>query len=89
MHPYNSGEGLKEREMGAIVTSRIESRFQIRSAPTGRKAISLLAIVDWIEARLERRRSRLALSEMTDEQLKDIGISRYDAHKEAHRPLWD
>lgn len=37
----------------------------------------------------ERRRSRLALLEMTDEQLKDIGISRCDAHREGLRPFWD
>ena len=30
---------------------------------------------------LERRRSRLALLEMTDEQLKDIGLSRADAER--------
>ncbi len=77
--------------MSTIDTYRAESRFQIRSTPTttGRKTVSLLAIVEWIEALLERRRSRLALAEMTDEQLKDIGISRYDAHQEAHRPFWD
>jgi uncharacterized protein YjiS (DUF1127 family) len=43
----------------------------------------------WIDALLERRRGRLALLEMTDDQLKDIGISRCDAHREGIRPLWD
>ncbi|AZN99462.1 DUF1127 domain-containing protein [Mesorhizobium sp. M9A.F.Ca.ET.002.03.1.2] len=38
---------------------------------------------------LDRRRSRLALLEMTDDQLKDIGISRCDAHHEGLRPFWD
>ncbi|GLS40823.1 hypothetical protein GCM10010869_64200 [Mesorhizobium tianshanense] len=38
---------------------------------------------------LDRRRSRLALLEMTDDQLKDIGISRCDAHREGLRPFWD
>ena len=36
-----------------------------------------------------RRRSRLDLLELNDHQLKDIGISRCDAHREAMRPLWD
>ncbi|WP_434221475.1 DUF1127 domain-containing protein [Mesorhizobium opportunistum] len=38
---------------------------------------------------MERRRSRLALLEMTDEQLKDIGLSRGDAYCEFSRRLWD
>ncbi|UVC13648.1 DUF1127 domain-containing protein [Mesorhizobium onobrychidis] len=38
---------------------------------------------------LDRRRSRLALLEMTDDQLKDIGISRCEAHREGLRPFWD
>lgn len=77
--------------MGAIDTYRDESRPQIRSmsTATGRKTVSLLAIIGWIEAIFDRRRSRLALAEMTDEQLKDIGISRYDAHQEARRSFWN
>ncbi|WP_411970880.1 DUF1127 domain-containing protein [Mesorhizobium sp. BR1-1-13] len=43
----------------------------------------------WIDGLLERRRSRLALLDMTDDQLKDIGISRCDAHREGIRPFWD
>ncbi len=42
-----------------------------------------------IERLLARRRSRMALLEMTDEQLKDIGISRADAYREGIRPPWD
>jgi uncharacterized protein YjiS (DUF1127 family) len=42
-----------------------------------------------IEALIERRRGRLALLEMTDEQLRDIGVSRSDAYREGIRRLWD
>jgi hypothetical protein len=35
------------------------------------------------------RRSRLALLEMTDDQLKDVGLSRGEAYREGIRPLWD
>ncbi|RVD40525.1 DUF1127 domain-containing protein [Mesorhizobium sp. M4A.F.Ca.ET.020.02.1.1] len=42
-----------------------------------------------IDRMLDRRRGRLALLEMTDEQLKDIGVSRCDAHREGLRPFWD
>jgi uncharacterized protein YjiS (DUF1127 family) len=49
----------------------------------------LLSAVDWLERVLEKRRSRKALLEMSDEQLKDIGLSRSDAHGEAVRSFWD
>ena len=48
-----------------------------------------IAAANWIGRQLERRRSRLALLEMTDEQLKDIGLSRGEAHGEYMRHLWD
>lgn len=48
-----------------------------------------IAAANWIGRQLERRRSRLALLEMTDEQLKDIGLSRGEAHCEYMRHLWD
>ncbi|WP_318011190.1 DUF1127 domain-containing protein [Mesorhizobium sp. ES1-1] len=38
---------------------------------------------------MDRRRSRLALLEMTDDQLKDIGLSRGDAYREGIRAFWD
>jgi len=46
-------------------------------------------IVDWLERQLERRRSRRALLELTDEQLADIGISRSDAYREGIRSFLD
>jgi uncharacterized protein YjiS (DUF1127 family) len=48
-----------------------------------------IAAANWVGRQLERRRSRLALLEMTDEQLKDIGLSRGEAHTEHMRRLWD
>ncbi len=56
---------------------------------TGRLVIVLRSIARQIDRMLERRRSRLALLEMTDEQLKDIGISRCDAHREGIRAFWE
>ncbi|WP_343302930.1 DUF1127 domain-containing protein [Mesorhizobium retamae] len=43
----------------------------------------------WLGQALERRRSRLALLEMTDEQLKDIGVTRSDAYREGTRSFFD
>lgn len=45
--------------------------------------------IGWMNGRMEKRRSRKALLELTDDQLKDIGLSRGEAYSEAARPLWD
>ncbi|QPC95274.1 DUF1127 domain-containing protein [Mesorhizobium sp. INR15] len=56
----------------------------------GRRLLRLVrSFLTWIASLLDRRRSRLALLEMTDDQLKDIGLSRCDAHREGIRPIWD
>jgi len=47
------------------------------------------SVAAWIDRLMARRRSRLALLEMTDEQLKDIGISRADAYREGTRLFWE
>ena len=44
-----------------------------------------IAAARWITRQMEKRRSRLALLEMTDEQLKDIGLSRGQAYSEFRR----
>ena len=65
-------------------------------APPARTQTSLqalhaqcIAVARWLTRQMEKRRSRLALLEMTDEQLKDIGVSRCDAYREGIRPFWD
>jgi uncharacterized protein YjiS (DUF1127 family) len=40
-------------------------------------------------AALERRRQRRDLLDLTDAQLRDIGVTRSEARREADRPLWD
>jgi len=48
----------------------------------------LLRFAMAVEAMLARRRSRRALREMTDDQLKDIGLGRADAEREGRRSLF-
>lgn len=50
---------------------------------------SITVMFAWLSQQLERRRSRVALLEMTDDQLKDIGLSRSDADGEGRRRFWD
>jgi uncharacterized protein YjiS (DUF1127 family) len=35
-----------------------------------------------------RSRSRQELESLSDATLRDIGITRCDAHREAHKPFW-
>lgn len=49
----------------------------------------LTAWLEKVEGMMEKRRTRGALLELTDYQLKDIGLSRSQVHREASRPFWD
>lgn len=82
--------------MGTIETIRYaRPAFGAQAEPlayrgfVGRLVIVLRSIARQIGHMLERRRGRLALLEMTDEQLKDIGVSRCDAHREGIRAFWE
>lgn len=44
--------------------------------------------VQFMQAR-QIARERALLAQLTDAQLKDIGLSRYEATKEADRSFWD
>jgi uncharacterized protein YjiS (DUF1127 family) len=35
-----------------------------------------------------RSRGRRELAAMGDRALQDIGVTRYDAYREAHKPFW-
>lgn len=66
------------------ISSQIErvKRFpSLRSLP--------LIAIGLYDRMAERHRSRVALLELNDDQLKDIGLSRADAWREGMRPFWD
>ncbi|MGQ7791860.1 DUF1127 domain-containing protein [Faunimonas sp. B44] len=48
-----------------------------------------VALLERLSEMAERRRTRRALLALTDDQLKDIGISRADAYREGLRRFWD
>lgn len=48
-----------------------------------------LNLMRWLSRCIERRRTRLSLLDLTDEQLSDIGISRCDAYREGIRSFYD
>lgn len=76
------------RYAGAELRGRA-SRPSDQRGFVNRLLLVLDSFIRQIGRMLERRRSRLVLLEMTDDQLKDIGISRCDAHREGLRPFWD
>ncbi|MER8787996.1 DUF1127 domain-containing protein [Mesorhizobium sp. M0923] len=83
--------------MATIETIRsVRAELQMQVAPplgrptyVSRLVRTLGSFARWIGRLMDRRRSRLVLLEMTDDQLKDIGITRCDAHREGLRPFWD
>ena len=72
--------------MGTIVTIKGRSTYSDSAVTIGS---GLLGWLRTFERMLEKRRTRLALMELTDEQLKDIGLSRSQVHREVSRPFWD
>lgn len=70
-----------------ISTSRDESIgiFQSQSSRSGSLAVRLTSI---LETWAERRRQRLTLQGLSDYALKDIGLSRSEAEREARKPFW-
>jgi uncharacterized protein YjiS (DUF1127 family) len=68
---------------------RAQTDPQSRRGFVSRLVFVLRSVAKQIDLMLERRRGRLALMEMTDDQLKDIGISRCDAHREGIRAFWE
>ncbi|PBB96775.1 DUF1127 domain-containing protein [Mesorhizobium sp. WSM3862] len=62
--------------MSTIDTKSGASRFPVNS---------MLARLEW---QFGRRRSRSALLDLSDDLLKDIGVSRLDANREARQPFW-
>lgn len=48
----------------------------------------LRMLVAMVEARMEKRRTALRLSELSDDQLRDIGLSRSQARTKMQKPAW-
>lgn len=52
-------------------------------------AFSVTSRMAWLERQVKKRRSRKALLELSDDLLKDIGRSRFEANSEARRRFVD
>lgn len=49
----------------------------------------MFAFRNWLSSALVKRRTRMHLSELTDAQLLDIGVSKSEARRETKRFLWE
>lgn len=59
--------------------------FQSQSSTSRSLAVRLTTM---FETWAERRRQRLTLGALSDHALKDIGLSRSEAEREARKPFW-
>lgn len=80
--------------MGTIsVSDCIECQAPAGAIPVDRERRPLeswpVMALRWLSGRIDKRRSRIALSELTDDQLRDIGLTRTEAQIEAYRSFWD
>lgn len=58
------------------------------TAPNRPKRGAFRRVLRFLARGYDRHLQRLDLSELTDEQLYDIGISRRDASRESAKPFW-
>lgn len=75
--------------MGASKTMRGACSPAVPRLKQERAGFGLAYVTGKLAAWLSKRRSRLDLLELTDEQLCDIGVSRSEAQREGLRPFWD
>jgi uncharacterized protein YjiS (DUF1127 family) len=58
------------------------------SAFTYKALVGVEAFFNRLALVAERRRTRQALMSLNDHQLRDIGVTRDEAMREASRPMW-
>jgi uncharacterized protein YjiS (DUF1127 family) len=67
-------------------SSVLEPRCSGSGAKAGRHMLS--SLVRTVEIWLIRQHGRQELNSLDDQQLKDVGLSREDALREASKPFW-
>ncbi|MBT1154148.1 DUF1127 domain-containing protein [Aminobacter anthyllidis] len=75
--------------MDAIGGGVTGASSQMERGSPRKRANALSRLMRWLAHCVERRRTRMSLLELTDDQLSDIGISRCDAYREGLRPFYD
>ena len=78
-------ELLSERATPAISSRRTDVAVQPNREEQEQARHSWLA---WLREWRRRHRSRTLLSQLSDQMLKDIGITPAEAQHEANKPFW-
>ena len=82
--------GVEDTAMATIETIyRMAEGHEHDISQSSGSRLSVTSVVAWLDRQLEKRRSRMALLDVSDELLKDIGLSRSDAYREAGRRFWN
>lgn len=63
-------------------------RVIVTTRPVSGVTVWVKRLWDWLMTRMAKRRSRIDLSELTDDQLADIGVTAEEARREASQPFW-
>ena len=71
------------------MTSTTQSAWQASHGQAIPRTGRFLRIFDRLWLAYKVYRERQALLALSDDELRDIGLSRADARREANRPLWD
>jgi uncharacterized protein YjiS (DUF1127 family) len=50
--------------------------------------LKLIRLINKLDELITRRKTRRTLASLPDYLLKDIGVSRAEAHQEAAKPFW-
>lgn len=61
--------------------------FALEARPF-RLAVAARRLVAWIGHCHERHRQRIALADLDEYRLRDIGVTRDEAEREAGKPFW-
>ena len=55
---------------------------------SGPVADILVSVANWLARHIEKRRTRIDLLELSDDQLRDIGLTPEQAARETNPPWW-
>ncbi len=88
MYPFKRCNSSTVMTMSTIDAIHQMPSGKDKEAVMTKSGTAFASVLSWIDTQLERRKSRRSLLEMSDDQLKDIGISRAEAYREGNKAMW-
>jgi uncharacterized protein YjiS (DUF1127 family) len=74
--------------MPAAVSSAMINCQAVRAAPVPRATALLRTVAETLTLWLERVKSRRAFPALSERELSDLGLSRWDFEHELRKPFW-